>query len=130
MKYTLLLLTLFLNTVQANVVESLTSSFLIEKTIFDGGALLINTAVDIVEDIDERINNDDDKYPTPTKEGNLGYQYYLIANKHCVSNDIIQADKWFLKAKQQGYTQERAAEDGVTNKCNNTKWNSYSYYSP
>lgn len=121
MKYTLLLLTLFLNTVQANVVESLTSSFLIEKTIFDGGALLINTAVDIVEDIDERINNDDDKYPTPTKEGNLGYQYYLIANKHCVSNDIIQADKWFLKAKQQGYTQERAAEDGITNKCNNTK---------
>jgi len=130
MKYTLLLLTLFLNTVQANVVESLTSSFLIEKTIFDGSALLINTAVDIVEDIDERINNDDDKYPTPTKEGNLGYQYYLIANKHCVSNDIIQADKWFLKAKQQGYTQERAAEDGVTNKCNNTKWNTHFYYSP
>jgi hypothetical protein len=121
MKYTLLLLILLLPTARANVVESIMSYTLIEKAIVGGGALLINATVDIVEDIDERINNDDDKYPTPTKEGNLGYQYYLIANKHCVSNDIIQADKWFLKAKQQGYTQERAAEDDVTNKCNNTK---------
>ena len=122
MKYTLLLLILLLPTARANVIELIVSnSILIEKVIVGGGALLINATVDIVEDIDERINNDDDKYPTPTKEGDLGYQYYLIANKHCVSNDIIQADKWFLKAKQQGYTQERAAEDGVTNKCNNTK---------
>jgi len=49
------------------------------------------------------------------QHGSLGYQYYVIGQKHCKEGSRQQALKWFKESKQQGFLGSNVAE--VLNRC-------------